>query len=291
MSKQRDTELSGVPVETGSIDAPAPVRWVPASSTNPPSSEARSALPRQSSWCAGVGLTPGAVGFRYTQTLDWAWSSDESRLVVCIACTDEGLLGRLLVGLAARSKFCVAGALIGNPRELLALIRSRQPEILLVDESLFDADCVDPANLDGVGPGVRIVLLGEAVAAGKVPEMLRAGVVGYLARDVSPALCAKALKAVGQGELWLPRAVLTSALLQLAGAASNTAGHLDATARPRSFDGLTGRQREVLALVQRGLSNKEIAGELKLSVETVKKHLARLIGKTGTYTRRRLRLR
>jgi DNA-binding NarL/FixJ family response regulator len=105
-----------------------------------------------------------------------------------------------------------------------------------------------------------------------VVEALAAGADGFLLKDTPPPQVVDAIHKVADGEPMLSPAVTRSLIRQVAGTSRNPA----ATARLAE---LTEREREVALAVGRGLSNAEIAGELHLSVPTVKAHVSRLFDK------------
>lgn len=99
----------------------------------------------------------------------------------------------------------------------------------------------------------------------------------------SRAQLGQALGAVRAGELWFPRRVLQALYVAALGAqpSSSTAWHEDPAA-----PGLTAREAQVLARLRHGHSNKQIAGELNISLNTVKKHLAHVYAKLGVHNAR-----
>jgi DNA-binding NarL/FixJ family response regulator len=99
---------------------------------------------------------------------------------------------------------------------------------------------------------------------------VRAGVAGYLLKDVEPAGLVRAIRTVHAGESLLHPAV-AARLMQEVAAAGDRAG-------PES---LTPREREVVGLIARGLSNKRIALELGIAEKTVKTHVSSILGKLG----------
>jgi DNA-binding NarL/FixJ family response regulator len=102
---------------------------------------------------------------------------------------------------------------------------------------------------------------------------LAAGADGFLPKRARPAEIADAVRVVARGEsLLFPEAIRALAARHAAG-------------DRRVLDGLTGREREILALMARGLSNAEIAGELYLGLQTVKTHVSSLLRKLGARDR------
>lgn len=119
-------------------------------------------------------------------------------------------------------------------------------------------------------PAAQVMAVAASVDGDEVRRALEWGVVGYLLEDVSPAALRDGVRAVARGESPLdPRAV--RAMLR---------------ARPtvRAQD-LTVREREVLALVMRGLANKQIARELQITDSTVKAHVGSILARIGVADR------
>jgi DNA-binding NarL/FixJ family response regulator len=109
---------------------------------------------------------------------------------------------------------------------------------------------------------------------------LRAGASGFVLKDTPPTDLLAAIRVVAGGDALLsPRVTrrLITAFAQLA-----------ATPSPRGLDSITSREREVLVLVARGLSNAEIADRLTLSHPTVKTHMSRLLTKLDARDRAQL---
>jgi DNA-binding NarL/FixJ family response regulator len=108
--------------------------------------------------------------------------------------------------------------------------------------------------------------------------LLRAGAGGCISRDESVADLARAIIAVGRGEIWLPPASAGRALAALARGETPRGG--DALIEP-----LTERESEVLRLLAQGLTNKDIAQGLILSVRTVEAHLRNIFSKLSVSSR------
>ncbi len=129
--------------------------------------------------------------------------------------------------------------------------------------------------------GTRALVLTTFGADDLVYAALRAGASGYLLKTAPPETLVTAVRTVAGGEALLdPR--ITRRLIQ------------EYVARPapggsdRVLAGLTERERELLRLVARGLSNREIAAQESLSEATVKTYLGRLLAKTGSRDRAQL---
>lgn len=134
-------------------------------------------------------------------------------------------------------------------------------------------------------PTVRIILLDPSPIPNLVHHIVEFKICGLLPREASPELYRKALRVVRNGELWLPHPVI-SQIFALFSEEYQRAHQATAHA-PR----LTTREQAIAALVAQGWTNKEIAKQLDLSPETIKKHLKNIFAKLGTQTRSELTAR
>jgi DNA-binding NarL/FixJ family response regulator len=119
---------------------------------------------------------------------------------------------------------------------------------------------------------VRVLILSVHDDPEIVRESVRLGAHGYVRKDTTPADLRAAIRAVHNGDAYFSPSVartLAEALREQTGAT------------PEGLDRLTEREKEVLSRVARGLSNKEIAAELGISVRTVESHRDSLMRKTG----------
>jgi two-component system, NarL family, response regulator LiaR len=156
----------------------------------------------------------------------------------------------------------------------------RQAEALRPDVVLMDL--VMP-RLDGVGamrelrrrlPSARVIVLTSFADDERLLPAIRAGAAGYLLKNAQPQEIARAIRAAHDGQALLDPSVaarLVEAIAQPAGEP------------PR--EPLTAREREVLELVARGMSNKRVAVELGIAEKTVKTHVAHVLAKLGVADR------
>ncbi len=153
--------------------------------------------------------------------------------------------------------------------QALALVPRVAADIVLLDLMLPGMTGVETASrLHATHPELKVVVLTSFAGQDSVLPAVRAGVAGYLLKDVGPAELAEALRAVHAGGAPLHPQVAATVM------ASVTAE-----------DPLTPREREVLRLIARGLSNRLIARELVLSEKTVKAHVSAILGKLGVADR------
>jgi DNA-binding NarL/FixJ family response regulator len=172
--------------------------------------------------------------------------------------------------------------------EAVALTESTGPDVVLMDVRMPVVDGIEATRrimaqqASGAGHPAHVLMLTTFDLDQYVYEALRAGAAGFLLKDVPPAELAHAIRTVAAGEAQLAPSVtrrLIERYLRLP------------TPRPTGADtlcNLTTREREVLRLVARGLSNQDIAQQLHLSLATVKSHVARLLMKLGLHDRTQL---
>ena len=119
-------------------------------------------------------------------------------------------------------------------------------------------------------PEARVLVLTSFLDDDKVFPAVRAGAAGYLLKDVEPAELVRAIRTVDDGEALLHPAV-----------AARLMEEFSETERPAAEEALTAREREVLALIARGLPNKLIARDLEIAEKTVKTHVSSILSKLG----------
>ncbi|MGW2623153.1 response regulator [Micromonospora taraxaci] len=198
---------------------------------------------------------------------------------------DQALLRgsfRLLVDL---DPDCTTVGEAGTGVEAVALTGQHRPDVVLMDVRMPEMDgieatrriCGDPATA-----GTRVIILTTFDLDEYVYGALRAGASGFLLKDTPPADLLTGIRVVAAGEGLLAPTVTRRLIDEFARRAE------PARPLPRHLDGVTDREREVLALIARGLSNAELATHLSLSQATVKTHVGRLLTKLGVRDRAQL---
>jgi DNA-binding NarL/FixJ family response regulator len=163
--------------------------------------------------------------------------------------------------------------------EALALAAELAPDVILMDVRMPKLDGVEATRrIVASGSKARILILTTFDLDEYVYEAIRAGASGFLLKDVQPVELVDAIRVVAAGNALLGTTV-TKRLLE-----RFTDGAPHATPPP-ALDGLTDREREILALMAAGLSNSEIAERLVVGETTVKTHVSSILRKLGVRDR------
>ncbi len=166
--------------------------------------------------------------------------------------------------------------LVGEARdgsEALDLCRKVAPDIVLMDVLMPQIGGIEATRrIRAECPRTQVLMLTSAKEEDLIKSALRAGAIGYILKNVTVNEMADAIRAVCNGQAVLSPAV-TQALVA-------------ATARPPEPDyHLTERERELLGLLVKGLSNPDIAARLGISLSTVKFHVSSILAKLGASSR------
>ncbi len=189
----------------------------------------------------------------------------------------EGL--RTLLGM--QPELVVVGE-AANGQEALQLAARLDPQVVLMDLRMPVLDGVTATRrLHEAQPDCRVIVLTTFDDDEYVFEGLRAGAVGYLLKDVPSEKLAEAIRAAAGGESFLQPSVAAKVVAEFA----RLAEQASAKPAPTLAEPLSERELEVLRLVARGASNKEIAGALFIAEGTVKNHLTSILGKLGARDR------
>jgi two-component system invasion response regulator UvrY len=162
----------------------------------------------------------------------------------------------------------------GRTDEALDAARDLKADVLILDISMPGPSYLEVlAALPAASPGTRALILSAQPEGEFAVQAMRAGATGYLTKGYSPADLIAAVRQVASGRRYVSAAFAEQLALGLIGE----------EARP-PHEQLSGREFEVLRLLARGLSLKEIAGRLGVSPKTVSSFRARVLDKMGFRT-------
>jgi len=170
-------------------------------------------------------------------------------------------------------------------REAVEIAAREKPDVLLMDIRMPGMDGIEATRqITGSEPtaGVRVLILTTFDLDEYVYAALRAGASGFLLKDTPPADLLAAIRVIADGDALLAPAITRRLIAEFA--RRPEPGQQPAV----TLAGVTDREREVLTLIARGLSNAEIARALHVTVATAKTHVGRLLAKLGARDRAQL---
>lgn len=191
---------------------------------------------------------------------------------------DHAVLLESLKGLLDSQKdFEVVGAAV-NGNQAVELVRQHSPDVLLLDLFMPDSDGFEVLRtLEKAGIRVASVVLTGSDSQADYVQVVRFGARGLVLKCDAPEILFGAIRTVANGELAFSDEVAHGVITAMADEPTQEL----ATTMAR----LSERERQIAFLVARGLKNKDIAQELTISENTVKRHLQSIFGKTGARDR------
>lgn len=197
-----------------------------------------------------------------------------SRSIRVVIVDDHALVREGTAELLGRSPEIQVVGQAASAEELLASIDELHPDVAVVDVELPGMNGIELAHeLGRHAPGVHVLIVSAYEDHAYVTEALDAGVSGYLLKTASGQELVDAVRTVESGAL-----VLDAALSQ------RVARRWRERRGPAAAD-LTFREKDVLGLLGRGMSNKQIAGALGLGVRTVESYVSNILAKLGVESR------
>lgn len=172
----------------------------------------------------------------------------------------------------------IAGEAAGG-REAVALATQLRPDVVLMDVSMPDVDGAEATRqIRALAPEVNVLALTMYEEEAYFFKMLNAGACGYIPKRVSPDDLLAAIHITATGAVYLHPAV-AGTLVQ------DYLRRVQSGSERESYDGLTPRQQEVLTLIAEGLSSREIAERLGISVRTVERHRENIMNRVNLHSR------
>jgi DNA-binding NarL/FixJ family response regulator len=181
--------------------------------------------------------------------------------------------------LAKKNDLEIVGAAPHTPTTLQAIIEA-SPAVLLFDPLDIHSGLVFLRMLREMLPDVKVILIGMETNSELLVHAVREGVAGYMLMDATASEIVAAIRFVINGGAVCPPELCQALFSQIA--AQRTI--LPTFEIDEQF-GLTRREQQLVEMVGRGLTNKEIASELNLSEQTVKNHVHRMLRKVGVRNR------
>ena len=211
--------------------------------------------------------------------------SDEARTTIGVIAADplrsvglEAILGEI-DGLCAQSL---------RPDELFGAAQGGRLSALVLDARIAGDDLPELlAKLRREASSLKVIVLGESLDPVRVQAVIGAGAKGYLAETAVESEIRMAMEVVLDGSVWAPRKVLAR-LIEAGGVTGSGGSQANGDAIAEK---MTPREKEVLALLMDGRTNRDIAAAMGIDETTVKAHLGRMLRKTGATNRVELTLR
>lgn len=180
--------------------------------------------------------------------------------------------------LEKQPKLEIVGEAVGG-EEAVALATQLRPDVVLMDITMPDMNGTEATRrIKEVAPEVNVLALTIHEDEAYFFEMLSAGANGYVPKRASPDDLLTAIRVAEAGDVFL-HPIVAGSLVQ------DYLRRVNAGTERESYDDLTPRQREVLTLIAEGLSNRDIAVQLNISVRTVERHRENIMARLNLHSR------
>ncbi|SDP73165.1 LuxR C-terminal-related transcriptional regulator [Desulforhopalus singaporensis] len=168
-----------------------------------------------------------------------------------------------------------------NEVQALRLLQELKPDIVILNVDIFAGnENLFVRIISADSPKTKILLMGDNIDEKTLSDALESGVKGFLSKDSGPSCLLNALQIVAKGQLWVERKFFDHYFERLA---EKELEHQRKAEKDK--DVLTPREKEVLKLLAKGSSNKEIGAKLFISEKTVKSHLSNIFKKLKVNSR------
>ena len=207
-------------------------------------------------------------------------SPDEEVIRVLIA-DDQALFRRGLYVVLGTEDDIEVVAEAENGADAIAKAEELAPDVVLMDVRMPKVNGIEAARqIRELLPSTKILMLTVSDEEDDLYEAIKAGANGYLLKEISVEEVASAIHAVMQGQSLISPSMASKLLNEF-----NSLARMAAEREQLPAPVLTARELEVLKLVARGMSNKEVADELYISENTVKNHVRNILEKLHLHSR------
>ena len=208
-------------------------------------------------------------------------SADDGDIIRVLIADDQALFRRGLYVVLGTEDAIKVVAEAENGEEAIAKTEELAPDVVLMDVRMPRVNGIDAARrIREISPSTKILMLTVSDEEDDLYEAIKAGANGYLLKEISVEEVPRAIRAVAQGQSLISPS-MASKLLNEFSALAKRAEERNQYPAPT----LTGRELEVLRLVARGMSNREIAEDLFISENTVKNHVRNILEKLHLHSR------
>ena len=168
----------------------------------------------------------------------------------------------------------------GTAEDAIPMALDLRPDIVLIDIDLPGMSGIELVReLAPRLPDTKLVMLTVSSARRDLFDAIRQGAAGYLTKDMTPEALVRSIRGARDGDLPMPRRLAAEVIGELA------RGRGPAHPGAQGLERLTGREMEVLRMVSSGLTDREAADGLGISVRTVETHVSNLLHKLGVRNR------
>ena len=199
--------------------------------------------------------------------------------ILIVIADDHAVLRESLTALLESQPDLQVVGKAANGAEALEMVQQRQPAVLVLDLFMPGGDGFEVLRtLDKANSRVAAVVLTGSENQADYVQVVRLGARGLVLKGEGPERLFAAIRSVANGELAFSEDIAQQVLSSMAGQAKQQE-------EPSNLKRLSERERQIAALIARGLKNKDIGRELNISENTVKRHLQSIFNKTGARDR------